>query len=99
MQEYVLARLGLHDNHVAFLRTFLSMLFALSAPLILAEPKNYYSETVECGRRCLRTGALGEARGATAVIFDMDCKPRIKRRQVSFSMISLAVPCLLPTTP
>lgn len=25
-----------------------------------AEPRIYYYETVECGRRCLMTGALGE---------------------------------------
>lgn len=26
----------------------------------LAEPRIYYYETVECGRRCLMTGALGK---------------------------------------
>lgn len=33
--------------------------FLLSYSTCSSEPHNYYYETVECGRRCLLTGALG----------------------------------------
>lgn len=41
----------------------------LSSVLCSAEPDNYYYETVECGRRCLLTGALGKGPFYTQLLF------------------------------
>lgn len=37
---------------------------ALPHLFVATEPDNYYHEVVECGRRCLLTGALGENKSA-----------------------------------